>query len=272
MNLDQNTVHKNIFYAEGRFFVDIAESGCGSGCAYCYIKYCKENQILIEKHAFRESLESIKESNKYVQGKCGSLISLCPNTEPFKSKDSTELIITVLKEFLPLGNPIQISTKERIPTKIFEIIEEESIYEKQVFLNISTSSISKWDVIEPNAAAPKIRFENFTTAKMYNNNIIKEYNPDTVCVGINFGKSNKMDRLCDLLYKSKEIYEEVCSSQINKNIYQFTKKVIDEINVPIFHSSICIVAYVMDKQPELKIWEKTPELCTNCRDCKNIKR
>lgn len=281
----------NISYATGRFFIDIAISGCGSACTYCYVKDAHENQILIDKADLVESLKCLINSPYFVKGKQGSIISLCPNTEPFKSKDSANLVLCILESFLPIGNPIQISTKESIPSEILEASQNLCIFQRQVFLHISTSCISKMNIIEPFASPIDIRFENFDRIKFYdkltscfyikpfNNNTFKDldkyidlinyYKPDVVCVGIDFKKTTILDKPCDLLYHSKEVVEKVLDRDIATKIALFRKRIEDKTLIPVFHSSTCIISKFINSTTNSNIKVVAPRLCIKCGGCSN---
>lgn len=282
-------VTDNIKYVDNRFFVDIATSGCGSGCIYCYIKGSNEKQILMDECKFKESLQSIKNSSYFVKGKQGSIISLCPNTEPFKSKESSQIIKYVLESLLPLGNPIQISTKELIPIEILEFAQKNCIHEKQVYINISTSCISKANIIEPNASPIEVRFNNFEIIKNYNKltsciyikpftqntwndldkyiELINIYMPDVACIGIDFKKNTILEEPCDLLYHSKDIVDKAFHSDIKSKIISFREKIKDKTLIPVFHSSTCIISKFCNHPINSNIKTVAPELCVQCNVC-----
>lgn len=279
----------NIKYVDNRFFIDIATSGCGSGCTYCYIEDSNKKQVLIDAFSFKASLNSIKNSPYFIAGKQGSIISLCPNTEPFKSKESSHIIKYVLENFLPLGNPIQISTKELIPIEILEFAQENCVHEKQVYLNISTSCISNGSIIEPYASPIEIRFNNFKIIKNYNKlisciyikpftqntwndldkyiELINLYNPTVACIGIDFKKNTILMEPCDLLYHSKDIVDKAFDSDIKLKINYFRKRIEAETPVPVFHSSTCIISKYCNIATNSNIKTVAPELCIQCNMC-----
>lgn len=285
----EDELFNNIKYASGRFFIDVASSGCGSSCTYCYVQDADKPQILIDKLTLIKSLNYVKDSSNYVSGKYGSIISLCPNTEPFKSEESTHLIISVLKYFLPLGNPIQISTKESIPTKVLELSQNYSIYEKQVFFNISTSSITKASLIEPSASPINIRLENINRIKNYSKltsclyikpftpttskdidnyiELINISNPNFICIGIDFKKNTILDSPCDLLYHDKEIVSKALDDNVERKLLEFSQKIKNTIHIPIFHSSVCIIANSVHSASKLNIKSIAPALCDQCSCC-----
>lgn len=286
-------LNENVKFDEGRIFIDITYKGCGSGCSYCYVNTKSENQLLISSLELKQVIDYIIESDKYIKGKEGSIISLCPNTEPLKSKESIRLVEMILKKFLPEGNPIQISTKEKIDEEIFKNIQNYIKYKSQLYVNISLPTISKSEIIEPGAANIRDRIENFNLIKKYDMihsilyikpfmtitledrenylEIIEKYKPDSICIGIDFLKYNLDKEICpcDLLYKDIESSKKAIKIAINKGFNEFSKQIQIASSKIVFHSSICIIAYVLGVKPKLNINNKYKILCSNCGICIN---
>jgi len=280
-----NNIPRNIRVNNNRYFINISKSGCGNGCKYCYVKGASSKQELLSLDKVELSLKYIEKHKNFSTGNTGSLISLCPDTEPFKSEKSEELIIQVLKKFLPLGNPIQISTKQKTPEKILQIISCNQVYQGQVVLFISSNTISRHSEIEPFADGVEKRFTSFIKCKEMNITtclyikpithltlsdtelyikMIHKYQPDYICAGILYDLNN---------YNEHNKYAHPAHTEIKisysslKNISDFKSRISKRISIPIFHSSICVSAYARDYYPSPHIWEDFKELCINCRDC-----
>jgi len=146
-----------------RVFIGVAESGCGTNCAYCYIPNPGGPQILYPSQSIVWAVEKLVSIIQL--GREGTLISLCPDTEPFKSQASTSRVLSVLGRVMPLGNPIQISTKERVSDRVMGQIAALQEYPGQVVLFTSCVTVSGYKLVEPGAPAPSVRFSNFTTAR-----------------------------------------------------------------------------------------------------------
>jgi DNA repair photolyase len=279
-------VYTNLKLTEGRFFINITSQGCGSGCSYCYINGAQDKQVLIEEEQLFSSINYLRENKNFVLGKQGTLISLCPDTEPFKTENSTSLIMNILKTILPWGNPIQIPTKERIPQKILKIIKSLMIYPEQVVIFVSSSTISKASKIEPYAALPYERFSNFKLCQSYNIlsclyikpfllctekdielyiDVIHDYQVSLVCIGILYTKNSATPILKSNLHHP--VHLELTSKGLNDKSLNFRTKIAQKFELPIFYSSVCVSAYVRNWIPSPKIWIDFPSLCINCRNC-----
>lgn len=213
---------KYIIVQGERIFIDICERGCGSGCLYCYAPYHDDLQILLNKKQIDAICRYIK--NNYNFDK--KIISLCPNTEPLKSKESIELILYIIDFFADENCYIQISTKEIIPEYFLKKIH--GLCKSKIYINISIPSINNADVLEPNAASVEERFNNFLMKEIYCNinfclyikpfimkeqdrelyiKYIKHYQIDMVCVEPTF--NNDSDVPCISLYNkhsAKKMY------------------------------------------------------------------
>ena len=151
-----------VTWAVGRVFVDVASSGCGSGCSYCYIDAPAAQQITLAAEDVEAITHQLVASDRFVPGSRGTLVSLSPNSEPFKSEESVEAVSRILQTVLPLGNPIQIPTKEIVPQKIVDILDRLATDERQVVIFISLSSFDSAHRLEPHAAPLSQRLYNGT--------------------------------------------------------------------------------------------------------------
>lgn len=139
--------YQELLIAEkGRTFVDIAYSGCGSGCKYCYVPSASEKQAL----ASFEDLMQIADCLNHSTWKDGHIVSFCPNTEPFKSTESTERALFLLQRLQDKRFYIQISTKEYIDDVLMR--ELDALAKKNaIFVNVSMPVLSSREM-EPRAA------------------------------------------------------------------------------------------------------------------------
>jgi DNA repair photolyase len=272
----------NIIKAKGRYFIDVTIDGCGSGCSYCYIKNPKKEQKLMERNLFNESIDQLVHDRDFEVGKRGSIISLCPNTEPFKSKNSTISITDVLRKFLPLGNPIQISTKEVIPVEFLQFTQNNVQYEKQVFFNISVPCITNANKIEPNAAKIENRLKNFVVIKKFDRlssclyikpflhysyndidhylEIITNYEVEYVCVGLYLKKKSWNISYCDLLYQNNDMIKKIIDLTTIDKLNKFKVEILKRTNAMVFHTSIDIIHYILKTRSSLSILQKIPQL------------
>lgn len=276
----------NIHLTEGRVFIDISQRGCGSGCLYCYIDGTGEAQELLPQQVVSSSVAYLIQHPNFVPGLHGTLLSLCPNTEPFKTNASTDLITLVLRKILPLGNPVQIPTKERVPASILQTIRQYRTHPRQVILFISSSTVSKATLIEPGAAAPEIRFQNihacrqadvpsclyikpFTKVTFQDINLyidtIRVYDPPVICVGVLYRKGQSAASHPVHLYHPART--NLRAPGVSDLMQNFRDTLANIFSIPIFYSSVCVSAYIRDWYPVPNIWRKFPDLCINCRNC-----
>lgn len=197
-----------------RIFIDVAYYGCGSGCKYCYVPSSSEEQLLapyedLEKVVWYLSVNHILDNR---------IVSFCPNTEPFKTRESAERVLFIIRKIKEYQCHIQISTKEYIDDD-FLLELEKLAGDNTIFINVSMPFLDISE-IEPGAASIKRRVINIErvaqcahlkcglyikpfTKSAFNNlhwyiEIIKEMLPDYVCIGMAFDKKAKIP--CTSLY------------------------------------------------------------------------
>jgi DNA repair photolyase len=269
-------------YSVCRVFIDTAISGCGNGCKYCYVASSLDRQSLYERVLFLQHTDQLHKSPSFKLGRTGTLISLCPHTEPFKSSESTKLVEAVLKTFLPLANPIQISTKEQIPRHIVKLIKANQQYAGQVVMFVSLTTLTEAKIIEPRAAPPEKRLENIATCKSHNVicclyikpllkqtlrelplfiDLVRSHEPSAVCVGIRYHKEKTLSPY------SHPADPAMSSLGPNRDTFRFASEIRSNCKTLTFHSSSCVSAYFRNWFTGSLIWRRHPELCVQCRDC-----
>ena len=280
-----SSIFSNVTSTPGRVFVDISRRGCGSGCRYCYIDGIHEQQELVSKSELAESIAHLLEQPGFVPGRFGTLVSMCPNTEPFKSRYSTELLILALGSLLPLGNPIQIPTKEPIPKEILVEISRHVQFAGQAVVFVSTSTLSRSATFEPRAASPSERFKNFSISRetdvlacLYIKPVLSstlrdcdlyveavcDYEPPLICVGIMYKKAEEYNRGALLHHP---VHSNLASVGVSEDISVFRDRLSQNTSAPVFFSSVCVSAYARNWFPMPAIWRDHPELCIDCRPC-----
>jgi len=259
----------NAQFSDGRVFIDIAY-GCGNQCVYCYCKGAKEPQIVYSENTIMELIQYILADNRFVQGRRGTLVSFCPHTEPFKSSESTKALISLINIILPLGNRIQISTKERVPVEFIDAMK--SAKNHQVVIFISISSLADSRLLEPYATDVLDRIDNIN--RLYNTNIdtclyikpfrlrnnefktvlalINDKKPSSVCVGIEYTYGN-IDG-----YKHPTD-NSLLSVGIDEKMREF--RTLYDLEIPIFYTSSCVVAYLNQDYNSINI---PRSLCVRC--------
>lgn len=272
-------IAKYIIRRGQRFFIDICDRGCGSGCAYCYVNSKDEGQELL-------TLSQVQQICEWIDAECGNapkIISLCPNTEPMKSPESIELTLYVVRFFSSRNSYIQISTKERMPKSFLREINQ--LTEGRIFINVSIPYVVSAATVEPHAAPVEERLRNFFDIKEYPNlnaclyikpfgaeaaenrqlfvDIIQKYGIETVCVGVEFPKG--VEDPCLSLY-DKKIAPMLFGEQAEK-IDGFVREVRQNTGAKVFGSSVCCIYHYLKENCLLDIPQYDYTLCEDC-DCR----
>lgn len=262
--------------APGRILIDVASEGCGSCCSYCYVP---------SKGKFQK-LASFEEINSLCDYVCNTtckdtftIISFCPNTEPFKTQDSIDRIIFILQRLVILECCFQISTKEVIPDSVIKKLHSISLI-RPIFINISMPTLDCTQ--EPFAANPRLRLSNFyrlrnfpsikmglyikpvinDTIKCCNEyiQIIHEYMPDYVCTGLLFNIEG--NNYCVSTYND-DVALQLVDNQYGM-LSDFANIIIENTKCMHSFSSICIIYRLLRKKCQLKLWKYDVDICDNC--------
>ena len=274
----------NIMLSSGRIFFEVSKRGCGNGCRYCYNPDSHEDQVLLDAIELRNSLTAFSVLPNSLFGRKGNIISFCPNTEPFMSTSSSELVYNAIDYFLNYRNHLQLSTKGEIPIGILELIKSKRHYYGQVLFFVSISCISGSSYLEPNAISVFKRLENISKCADFGIpcclyikpvlketvddaevilNILTKYSPKYVCVGVHYPKRQSLAH-GNLRHPA---HPELASDGNMENIISLTNVLYNFRQCKLFHSSVCVSSYLRDWFPTPNIWSRYPDLCTNCRPC-----
>ena len=273
---DYTDIKNYVIKCDQRFYIDICDRGCGNGCVYCYVDSKNEKQELLK-------LSQIQKICEYIDVEYGNvpkIISLCPNTEPMKSPESIELILYIIRFFIPRNSYIQISTKERIPKSFLNEINR--FAEGRIFINTSLPYIINASAVEPRATPIEERLQNFLNIKEYPNlnaclyikpfsedayrnaqsfiDIIEKYGIDTVCVGVEFQKGTEVP--CRSLY-DKQIAKVLFKEQAER-LNDFVRKLRQNTKAKVFGSSVCCIYHRFNKKCLLDIPQYDNMLCKDC--------
>lgn len=263
-------------FADNRVFIDVG-MGCGNACKYCYLDDAAEQQHIFEDNEIHECIEEILKSSKFKIGKTGTVISLCPHTEPFKSIASTRALLYIIREFSPYKNLIQLATKEIIPD--FFIAEANEILDDgQLIVFISFSSLEKQSYYEPFASDFHKRIENINKLRGCKikgciylkpflfeerefeilSKLIIEVKPDAVCIGTAYAHlANKVTKL----YKHPT-EENLLSQGKSEKMLKFYN-VISKNNIPVQFTSTCVIAQLNCLWNNVSIPQA---LCVGCNE------
>jgi len=274
-------VKDTYFFVNGRVFIDIAY-GCGNGCSYCYSQHANEFQVAYRTNTLNKIITAIINDKRFVKGKAGTLISLCPNTEPLKTREAAIALLFVIEKLSPIGNRIQISTKSIISDFFINEINKLNIPVGQITMFISISSLSNYDKYEPNT--PNIYQRIGNIIKLKNTNIktclyikpflllendikyiidtVNKTTPDAVCIGMQYfqGGSGNYRHPVNISSFSEGISS---AMKIFKEKY--------DSNKPLFLTSSCVVSYI--NRCALENISIPQQFCLGCKcSCKKCEK
>ncbi|EWM55034.1 radical SAM protein [Ruminococcus flavefaciens] len=261
-----------VIYEKNRIFIDICEEGCGSGCKYCYVQSKDKDQKLL-------SIKQIKSICEYIydnyMGRI-KILSLCPNTEPLKSKESIESVQYIISFFQKTDCYIQISTKEIVP---YDFLKKINSYGNQIYINISIPVINN-PMIEPKARTVDERIRNFQYMHLFKNinfslyikpffkqetdkylEIINKYKIETVYIGPVFNQKSEIP--CTSLYDKKQCINIICNQE--KEINDFMLKLRSFTKANVFISSVCKIYNDYGTQCPYIFLGNNHSLCQDCK-------
>ncbi|MDR2712662.1 MAG: hypothetical protein LBB91_06055 [Clostridiales bacterium] len=266
-----------------RIFFDIATCGCGSGCKYCYVKSSEIPQSLI---SIDDAMEIANNLIRLYSGK-SMIISFCPNTEPFKSNSSKDIILSVIEKLSTHGFIFQISTKEVISDETLSRVNSMCSFPKQVFFNISIPMITESGHWEPKCSPVMQRFHNIQNISRHESltsclyikpfleetlkdrtkffDLLKIYPPDYIVIGFEFAdKSAVMP--CTMLH-NPETASQLSIKDLSK-MGAFAKEMKDSFPQITNFSSVCNVNQCFSLQCEIQLNKYDELYCDGCLLCK----
>lgn len=276
--------YQELFLGENkRVFIDVAYRGCGSGCKYCYVPSAPEKQLLASYKDLTKVVSYLS-ANHMLDN---SIVSFCPNTEPFKTRESAERILFVIRQMNEYKCYIQISTKEYIDNGILQELEQLA-GNNTIFINISMPFLNRSE-IEPGAADIQKRVENIDRIAQYShlkcglyikpctkdaiNNvhwyikIIKKVLPDYVCIGGTFNTKTKTT--CTSLY-CQENAEVIMATQ-KKMLKEFAQQIESRTKCRVVYSSICAITQIVQCGCTLDLGRYDIDFCKGCAFAGNKK-
>ncbi|MEV0195774.1 radical SAM protein [Nonomuraea sp. NPDC050691] len=267
----------------GRVFVNVTSRGCGSGCSYCYVDGFREVQELVDFDQFRASIDALVSDESFQPGPDGTVVSMCPDTEPFKTPESTDRVLFAAKRVLRLGNPVQFSTKERLPERALAEVADAARRPEQVVWFTSMTTVSAAHQVEPGAAPIIERLRNFERCRAHGMpsclyikpflpsmlrdtdrliELLLAHPPDSICVGILYKANERGTRS-----HRHPVHPGLTSRGLDDRFIEFVSRLRQAGDIKIFHSAICVNAWQLDREPSPPIWSSYPELCVSCRGC-----
>ena len=281
----------------GRLFIDITEEGCPCGCLYCYVKNKAGNEVLLEESEIARLSTELVENSNYVPGPHGTLLAFGSHCDLFRTQTVFKTFLSVLRSVAPLGNPIQVSTKQLVTSNWAAQIAAARTYDTQIVVFISCATLNNSRLYEPGVVPPARRFDSFESLQAFNipscfyikpflpgvtNREVSAFieaiqiiRPDAVCVGALYLNEQIATRL--QLSHISEIQEDrkhplmthsIGAIDPSPDFFMNLQKALPP--TPIFQNSACVVAYMNDIPCPTHVWERFPKLCVECRDCQPL--
>jgi DNA repair photolyase len=146
-----------------RLFLNISSSACVSRCRYCYVPHGRSQPLATDR--LRTAVVEIQGHAGFVPGKCGTIVTLGGNTDLFRERGTTDALLTALSLLAPLGNPMQVSTKEAVSFDAVQAIAALENYFGQISLFVSCATVSDAHHLEPGAPPPSQRWSTLRFAR-----------------------------------------------------------------------------------------------------------
>lgn len=281
----------------GRFFINITEEGCPCGCLYCYVETIAGTEILLDESEIATLPKQLITHPDYVPGPYGTLLAFGAHCDLFRTSALVKGFLSALKAVAPLGNPIQISTKQFVRSDWAAQIAAISAFRTQVVIFVSCATIRQSALYEPRAAPPVDRFASFESLHAYNIpacllikpfipgvtdsetsafiEAVQSTRPYALCVGVFYLDERIAARLqLPHILKLKEGPKHPLMANSIWTIYPppefLTTLKIALPSIPIFQNSACVVACVQGIPCPIHVWERSPQLCVGCQDCQSL--
>ena len=158
-------VEKCIYGTSERIFVNTA-IGCNACCKYCYMPklgHKKKEKTISGEMAVQQVLNM----TCFSPGKNGTVLSLGCYSECLDLQNMKETE-TVVQGLLPLGNRIQLATKQIVTEHFLEIIKRYQMYDEQMHIYISMPTISLIEQLESRTALANQRITNIENCIRHN--------------------------------------------------------------------------------------------------------
>ncbi len=258
--------------------------GCSAGCLYCYVP---NREVKVTPLSGKEMAFSLLRSPFFFPGRHGTFLALGSLTDPFlpQVREASFEIIRACQGYL--GNPLQIATKQVLPSDTIKHIQL-----SQACLLISFSSLKMAESLEPRVPTPKERLEFLKAigekggkpfaflrpiipgvTNEESQELIKAFKDSSVkgvvlgSLRLNFAALERLEEKID----AAEIKKRLPASQLAKGFqYIYTQDLKQELSsqiaamgVQTFHSACCANAASHDLACVNACWTN-PQFCTNC--------
>ena len=157
---------KFVYGDRQRIFINTT-LGCHAECKYCYLPDIQTDSEILSTTS-EAVINLLKSDSCFVKGENGTVISIGCYSECM-DRDNEPKTKEILEYLMPLGNYIQLATKQNLSDAIINTIIRKRSFEQQVSVYISLPTISQIPNLEKGTASFTARIENIR--KCINNSI-----------------------------------------------------------------------------------------------------
>lgn len=289
---------------KNRTFIDTSQI-CTGGCLYCYVEDFKTSSPAgrTEFTSAKLAAKALTNEASFVPGLHGTAISLGCYADPLHPN-----CIKITEEILPyimaVGNPIQMASKCFAGgIELAHQIVAQQQYEGQFTLLVTITSFLHASRLEPGAPLPHERLNLLTAFQQAGINTalfikpmlpgLTEYEVDAFAEAIR--KFEIQNCVIGLFYANQRIWSRFISKKLpikindsgehhfpndtrqiltqsssNEMRDKFYSGLKEQVNIPIFKTSMCAVAHRLNIPDPMRTWRRYPDLCVHCQDCEKM--
>lgn len=296
-------------YNDGRLFISPI-LGCNGACSYCYLNirhYNHPRANNISPELCRKTAANCKE---FVWGRNGTIISVGAwgDIFPRGNEALTSTSVSLIKNLLKWGNPVQIMSKNTLSDVYITDIVSSVMYPGQLLYSTTITSLDNWQRIEPCVASP---LERLTTCHKFHvygistNVLLKPFLPGIMDAELSSISDLLLEYSIDyctlgIMYLSAEIREKISRNPfLQEHLKVRNQKtnhldcngsvsipstpvsdLLPHINtlrakgISAFLKSSCVNANILSLKNPSGYHERNDEFCIRCGNCQtlNIKR
>lgn len=292
-------------YNDGRFFISPI-LGCNGACSYCYLDIKDYKQPRINDISSELCREIAKNCKDFFWGRNGTIISVGAwgDIFPKGNETLTSVSISLIKDLLKWGNPVQIMSKNMLSDVFVADIAASLLYPGQLLYSTTITSLDNWKKIEPFVASP---WERLATCQMFHehgiptNVLLKPFLPgitDEDLSGISDLLLEYSIDYCTLgiMYLTPSIIKKASRNSFLRNRLKVNiqgtnyldcnedvaipstpiSNLLPHINmlrekgISAFLKSSCVNANVLSQKNPSGYYERNDEFCICCGNCKEF--
>jgi hypothetical protein len=187
-----------------RIFLELAESGCGVGCKYCYIPEPAEQVRPLPVTSVAATLVALERHPNFSPGRRGTLLAIGCDTELGLNPQLTQSVCLALDFALKHDIPVQLATKYPLSPTVLNYLAKFDVASGKPVIFTSLTVVTDHRRLEPGAPSAQRRAQNFlVTPRVWLSyalikpfliatwqdrlnilSFLEQYKPDGVVVGV----------------------------------------------------------------------------------------